>query len=280
MKYKNYKNPYTQEDSIYSRNNMLDMSLRELISRKDEILAQTRVLGIPEDKELSGSENAVYVEAYTRDDGTEVKSHWRSKPKSLSNGLVEIKSSDLSDIRLKQNIKISKFKECLINFNNNQNINYKDAMQCMNIGLIGPENIEDNTNFRVLSQNDVSDLSKRMSYDIPENIKTVEYSADSTLAKSVKNSATFRNAVKAWASTPAEYRQDKIFLTLNDNENLARSILHATIFNPQVSNGYFTGYLYDVYDFRLQLFAVRNYDSRTGTFKRDKLKNILKIIKP
>ena len=42
---------------------------------------------------------------------------------------------------------------------------------------------------------------------------------------------------------------------LNDNENLARSILHATIFNPQVSNGYFTGYLYDLYDFKLQVFA-------------------------
>ena len=44
-------------------------------------------------------------------------------------------------------------------------------------------------------------------------------------------------------------------MDLINNENLARSILHATIFNPQVSNGYFTGYLYDVYDFRLQLFT-------------------------
>ena len=49
MKYKNYKNPYTKEDNIYSRNNMLNMSLRELITRKDELLAQTRELGIPEE---------------------------------------------------------------------------------------------------------------------------------------------------------------------------------------------------------------------------------------
>jgi len=47
-------------------------------------LAQTKVLGIPEDDELSNSENAVYVEAYTREDGTEVKAHWRSKPNNDS----------------------------------------------------------------------------------------------------------------------------------------------------------------------------------------------------
>ena len=35
-------------------------------------------------------------------------------------------------------------------------------------------------------------------------------------------------------STPAEHRPNKIFLTLNDNENLARSILHATILKPQI----------------------------------------------
>ena len=46
-----------------------------------------------------------------------------------------------------------------------------------------------------------------------------------------------------------------MLLELNDNENLARSILHATVFNPQVSNGYFTGYLYDLYDFRWQMFS-------------------------
>ena len=80
MKYKNYKNPHTRDDKIYSRDNMLDMTLRELLNSKNELLAQTRILGIPEDRELSGSENVVHVEAYTREDGTEVKAHWRSKP--------------------------------------------------------------------------------------------------------------------------------------------------------------------------------------------------------
>ena len=203
----------------------------------------------------------------------------------MSDKLLEIKSSDLSDIRLKQKVKISKFKERLIKLNNGQNINYKDAMQCMNIGLIGPENVENNSKFKVLSQNEVIDLSKQINYDIPLNVKTVQYSPNSTLAKSVENSTTFRNAVKAWVSTPVEYRQDKIFLTLNDNENLSRSILHATILNPQVSNGYFTGYLYDLYDFRLQVLeslyktAVNDFAFVLQELKKLENYNILVPIK-
>jgi hypothetical protein len=41
---------------------------------------------------------------------------------------------------------------------------------------------------------------------------------------------------------------------LNDNQNLFRSINNATILKPEIKNGYFTGYLYDKYDFKLQKF--------------------------
>ncbi len=81
MQFKNYRNPHTQRDEIYSRNNMLDMSLRELINRQEELAAQTKVLGIPEDSELSNSENAVYAELYTHDDGAEVRGYYRKKGK-------------------------------------------------------------------------------------------------------------------------------------------------------------------------------------------------------
>ena len=80
MKYKNYKNSYSKDDRIYSKNELYDMTLREILSRKEELNAQYRVLGLPDEKELGSSENVVHVEAYTREDGTEVKAHWRSKP--------------------------------------------------------------------------------------------------------------------------------------------------------------------------------------------------------
>ena len=409
MKFKNYINPYTKNNRIYSDKDIFDMSVGNVFKKSKEILGQKRTIGIPKVNELKVSSNTIWIDEYTRDDGTRVCGHWRSKPErerinefeppkknrkdydsdgmSLSGGevvealktvigggmekvkefgkllvnlfdkvdievlkslpdnlkelylnladrigsgtmtgaaanvlekmeetsdvvleggvefvdylsssgevlkqiadeirlpevnanvvkkvlnaasevgkgletvdasdkLVEIKPSVLSNIRLKQKVKISKFKEALIKLNNDQNINYKDAMQCMNMALIGPENIENNVNFNILSQDEVSDLSKQMRFHIPENVKTVLYSSNSTLAKAVENSFCFKEAVKSWVSTPTEYRPDKILLELNDSENLSRSILHATILKPQVSNGYFRGYLYDLYDFRLQI---------------------------
>jgi len=80
MKFKNYRNSHTNEDTIYSKKNIADMSLREVFARKKEIIAQHDAIGIPSEGELQSSPNAIWVEAYKRDDGTEVKGHWRSRP--------------------------------------------------------------------------------------------------------------------------------------------------------------------------------------------------------
>ena len=80
MRFKNYRNPYTNDNRIYSFKDLYNMPFGELIRHKQEVLGQYRVLGVPTEQELQGSENVVHVEAYTRDDGTEVKAHYRSKP--------------------------------------------------------------------------------------------------------------------------------------------------------------------------------------------------------
>ena len=80
MKFRNYRNPYTNDNRIYSNKDLYNMSLGEFIKRKQEVLGQYRVLGVPTEKELQDSDNVVHVEAYTREDGTEVKAHYRSKP--------------------------------------------------------------------------------------------------------------------------------------------------------------------------------------------------------
>lgn len=89
MKYKNYKNSHTNNDIIYSRKNIADMSVREVFSRKDEIMAQHSSIGIPSEGELQNSPNAIWVEPYTRDDGTVVRGYWRSRPEgsTLSDAL-------------------------------------------------------------------------------------------------------------------------------------------------------------------------------------------------
>ena len=79
MKYKNYRNPYTNENRIYSFKDLYEMPFGNVIRNKQEILGQYRVLGVPTEGELQKSDNVVYVHSYTREDGTEVKAHYRSK---------------------------------------------------------------------------------------------------------------------------------------------------------------------------------------------------------
>ena len=80
MKFKNYVNSHTGDNRIFSNQEIADMSVREAFKRQNEIMSQYHQIGIPSEKELQSSDNVVYVNAYTREDGTEVKAHYRSKP--------------------------------------------------------------------------------------------------------------------------------------------------------------------------------------------------------
>ena len=69
------------------------MPLGEVLRNKEELLSQYRVLGVSTESELRNSDNVVYVQAYTKEDGTEVKAHWRSKPDRSENNNLSINSS-------------------------------------------------------------------------------------------------------------------------------------------------------------------------------------------
>ena len=75
------------------------MPLSKLVSLEKELGAQYRSIGFPMESELSQSDNVVYVHSYTRDNGTIVKSHWRSKPNtgSITGGASEIKETPIEE---------------------------------------------------------------------------------------------------------------------------------------------------------------------------------------
>ncbi len=84
------------ENILKLQTNLLDrylLTLRQIKDRAEEFIAQHRVLGLPEESELAGSDNVVHVESYTRSDGTEVKAHWRSKPNSGSSNNEKSKAN-------------------------------------------------------------------------------------------------------------------------------------------------------------------------------------------
>ena len=93
MKFKNYVNSLTGDNRIFSNKEIADMSVREVFKNKDGIMAQHSQIGIPSEKELQASDNVVYVNAYTRDDGTEVRAHWRSKPDGMESNNLSFNTS-------------------------------------------------------------------------------------------------------------------------------------------------------------------------------------------
>lgn len=277
MKYKNYRNSYTNEDKIYSRKNIADMSVREAFSRKDEIMAQHNSIGIPSEGELKSSPNAVWVESYTREDGTEVRGYWRSKPEgsaeNTSNdnvkrddittdeqgtvtGGASIVNNKTGNIKIKDDYKTNTIQDSLMDFNNEQNVKYPDARDCMNIAIIGPENITNNENYKLLSDKDVQNLTLKSGINLSNDIKTVEFSENSSIAHALNNSQELKQQIKD--NINKMENGEKIQVSFNKDENLFRSLHNATVFDCKIENGTLTGYIYDKYDFEYQSYNLQH----------------------
>ncbi len=81
--YSDYKNPESGSSKIYSREDIAAMSTKEYAAAEKEINAQMNSIGVPTNDELKASSASgsglIYVEGYTKADGTEVKGYYRSK---------------------------------------------------------------------------------------------------------------------------------------------------------------------------------------------------------
>lgn len=80
-----YKNPLTGNSRIYTREDVGEMSLDEYANNENEIMAQLEAMKgkMPTNYDLEQEAftggDVVYVNSYTRSDGTEVKGHYRSR---------------------------------------------------------------------------------------------------------------------------------------------------------------------------------------------------------
>lgn len=84
-KFKGYTNPITKTDKLYTKEEISEMTPVEYNQQRHAIEAQRKSVGIPtenEMKRISAHGGVVYVSAYTRGDGTQVKSYYRSAPKN------------------------------------------------------------------------------------------------------------------------------------------------------------------------------------------------------
>ena len=76
---RNFFNSVSGNNRIFTSEDIGEMSPEEFSSNEQAIRNQWGEIGIPSNGELFGSDDVVYVHAYTRGDGTEVRAHYRSK---------------------------------------------------------------------------------------------------------------------------------------------------------------------------------------------------------
>ena len=86
---RNFINAITNDNRVYTAEDIGEMTSREFLDNEKAIDYQMANLGIPRESELSGNPDVVYVHAYTRDDGTEVRAHYRSKPDGVGGNNYE-----------------------------------------------------------------------------------------------------------------------------------------------------------------------------------------------
>ncbi|MCM1339435.1 MAG: hypothetical protein NC191_07170 [Muribaculaceae bacterium] len=77
--YSGFKNPWSGSNKIYTQEDIGRMSFDEYNAAESEINAQWGSVGIPSDNEMKSNSSAIYVNGYTRADGTEVRGYYRSR---------------------------------------------------------------------------------------------------------------------------------------------------------------------------------------------------------
>lgn len=78
-----YVNKVNNSNKIYTREDIGAMSQGDYAANEKAIDHQMQTVGVPTNKDLQNSSDVVYVSAYKRADGTEVKAYYRSKPDGI-----------------------------------------------------------------------------------------------------------------------------------------------------------------------------------------------------
>ena len=257
------------------------MSAEEFMTNEKAIDYQMENLGIPRESDLSGNPDVVYVHAYTRDDGTEVRAHYRSKPDGVggnnykTDGVatggasnvdnLNIENSGLKDIDA-NNMKSADFsylentnmitKE-LARFNAEKNASRPDARELMNIALSGFENLPEHPEFSVFQPeateyvNNQLNIQNSKGLSIPKDWYGVIYDKNSGFSKRLSNSPELRTQIMSkYDKKSKKFTTKQIGIGFSEDKNLNYSIGHGTILNPRIENGEFKGILFDKYDYK------------------------------
>lgn len=257
---KDFFNPILGDTRIFTRDDLKEMSPKEYNRNERAINYQLLDIGIPTNKELQNNSDVVYVRSYTKDDGTFVKAHFRSKPDNLLTNNLNYSSSSINSYQ-KQIADFSDLEKSnpfgFVNAKLNEN--RPNARELMNLFLTdgGVENAPQSDEYFVISNSETPKINKVLginnsSLQIDNSWSGISYNEDSSFSKNLSNSPQLQEQVKNYCKRNTLTNKSQILIDLNQDTNLFYSIGHGTILNPAIdAKGYFTGLLFDKYDYAL-----------------------------
>lgn len=269
----NFFNPKNNSDKIYSREDINQMSPEEFAQTREALYHQMAEVGIPSESQLATSPDVIYVRAYTRDDGTKVRAHYRARrgrtyveqvsandisPETqqyVGSPLLGYVSANMTEPDLQMN-KYDPLHHPINTFHSAINVglnqNYPLTKDTMDMFIHGVNNYTLNNGIKLHKPGDPDDRLKILSEDRrpPKNCYGVEFTEDSEISKIISQSSKLKSAVEEYFS------EKKIKPSLNKwsfmfsaERDLARSIHKADIIGCYKQDGYYKGYLYDLFDF-------------------------------
>ena len=287
---KDFYNPVSGDNRIYTGEEIGKMSLDEFQKNEDAIMYQYENLGVPYERQLKNNDDVVFVHEYKREDGTKVKSHYRSKPDGIERNNLYLTGGVKENVYLPS---MEQFEKQLgiQNVNTILNGTRSETKQLMNLALYRAQygTFPQSNDYTVLPKNAQFEVCAKYGFkggmDI-NNMDMLFFNENSSISKELSKSNQLKQDIlKHYNYSENSFDTDRINITLNENTNLHYSIGHGTILEPQVDNeGYFSGYLYDIYDFDFTFNYLGNYKASTynniawGLQEFGQLKNYYVII--
>lgn len=259
--FKNFFNKVSNDSRIFTREDIANMSSKEFIKHEKAINYQMENLGLPTNNELKGRNDVVFVHKYMRSDGTTVKEHYRSKPDGegglLNNAQIKNGTSDKNFWNSPFNINgVDEYNLLKLGnkWYNTIRHDYPDAFKLFDIYLTKPQNILSNDEYKYLSPGTSYSLNKQFGLTgrrkMSDNWSGFAFSENSSLSKNISNSKELQDQIReSYNLKTNSFNSNNLSIAFKSNPNLRLSIANSTVLNPQIKNGYFTGVLFDKYDF-------------------------------
>jgi len=102
---KNFYNPISEDNKIFTGEEIAKMSLEDFQKNEDAIMYQYENFGVPYERQLKNNNDVVFVHEYRREDGTIVKAHYRSKPDGIEINKQKLDGKIEYNIKKKENNK-------------------------------------------------------------------------------------------------------------------------------------------------------------------------------